>query len=394
MKRTIFLIGSRTGGPLIPLLGLKDELLDADPDLHFIIIGIHGGFEEEASVIEKLQLLYLPEVKGRPTPPDFGKSIPARIFGKIMYPFAFIAFFSILSYSVLKSIMYIKSYKPALILSMSNFLSVPVIWAAVIVNLLSGLLNKITGLFKLSPGKRVKIALHQLDIQNFTVKLTGRFADLLTSGFNNNFQTSKGNYKLVPNPVRYKRFDSINKKIGISNLKNQGIIKGSVRNPLLLIFGGGSGAEFINLWVFNNIKKLTEKFHVIHLTGYLQNTKLDYPVISGYNRHKGLTDLMPSALIASDVVIARAGMSTISELLYLKKNAYLIPIPDSHQEYNALAVKMFFRILHQKNLDNWLSIILEDLNTRFPEYNKVIWDYFSDSNKYQYRNMVLELLSK
>jgi len=46
-------------------------------------------------------------------------------------------------------------------------------------------------------------------------------------------------------------------------------------------------------------------------------------------------DDLPKLMRAADLVITRAGMSTLSELAALGKAAIVIPIPNSHQEENA-----------------------------------------------------------
>lgn len=173
-------------------------------------------------------------------------------------------------------------------------------------------------------------------------------------------------------------------------------MKISTKLPILLIFGGGSGSLFINNWVWENLQVLTENFRVIHLTGLLQNekkiseeafqsnlkndstkqntqnlhSKIDSKKfnlsetskngkeISNYLSIPSLLEEMPMILKLCDLVICRAGLSSISELLYLNKPSFLVPIPYSHQEINAKVVVEFFQILEQKNSQIWLEGIL------------------------------------
>jgi UDP-N-acetylglucosamine--N-acetylmuramyl-(pentapeptide) pyrophosphoryl-undecaprenol N-acetylglucosamine transferase len=51
-----------------------------------------------------------------------------------------------------------------------------------------------------------------------------------------------------------------------------------------------------------------------------------------------LTDEMPEALAAADVVVCRAGMGTITELAALRKPAIVVPLPKSPQLQNARAL--------------------------------------------------------
>ena len=171
--------------------------------------------------------------------------------------------------------------------------------------------------------------------------------------------------------------------------------------PILLIFGGGSGSLFINNWVKENLNTLTQHFRVIHLSGVLQSKKLNQSLnqISRENPNKNFTtdsftssnipnsqknehsenimengkceknlpdyllmesllEEMPLALKLADLVICRAGLSSIGELLYLNKPSFLVPLPDSHQEINAKSVQHFFPILEQKNSSKWLETII------------------------------------
>ena len=59
---------------------------------------------------------------------------------------------------------------------------------------------------------------------------------------------------------------------------------------------------------------------------------------------------MAEALKLADVVVTRAGMSTLTELSYLGKPAIIIPLPDSHQEENAKMFKEAAMVLEQKDL--------------------------------------------
>jgi len=366
---TILLIASRTGGPLIPLLALKDDLIMSNPNLNFIIVGIKGGVEEKLAKQEGIKLVYLPEVK--------------RVYhsNKLQNLVLLIWTMIRLSHSWLLSIIIILKYKPKLILSTSNFLSVPIIWATAFANL-----------FK-SKNSKTKIAIHLLDPQNQTIKLTKNFADLLTTGFESIAKKLGSNAKVVPSPVRHALFDKYtqleakNKMVELELISHQ-----SAQKPIFLIFGGGSGAEFINDWVEQNAEEICKYCTVFHLTGFLREKKVRKSQIQDFYQLEGLTDLMPLVLVASDAVMARAGMSSISELLYLKKPAFLIPIPESHQEQNAALVQNYFQVLNQKDVDQWSGIIQNQFLTKFEYTKNVVWDQYPDKNNQKYISWLLDLL--
>ena len=410
MKDTIFLIGSRTGGPLIPLLGLKDELLAKRPDLDFRILGVRGGFEEKAALSENLPLHFLPEVKGKPSIRILGSSLPARLLGILLLPLSSLWLVLRLAFSTLKAWSYITRFRPALILSMSNFLTVPVVWAAALDNAWQAPLNFLRRLSGRPIRKPVQTALHQLDIQNLTVKLAGPFTRMVSVGFKSfNFRSSDndGARPWVPNPVRYQKFDALDRSGALRALESSELrlLPGksaddpSDTRPLLLVFGGGSGARFINNWVRGNLSELRRHFRILHLSGFLQDDEARDAVESqtepeGYRRVDGLTELMPAALIAADLVICRAGMSTISELIYLRKNAYLVPIPGGHQIHNARAAEPYLATLNQSEVGQWLKVILADTQQNYPRYQAVNWDYYTPESRNLYLELTLKLLDE
>lgn len=399
--QTVFLIGSRTGGPLIPLLGLKDDLEKIVPTLRFVIVGIRGGFEEQAARSEGLPLEILPEVKRRSVSSAFLPS-PLRLPYRLLATIPNTMLLAIrLALSSRKARLLLKKYRPSLILSMSNFLSVPVIWAAAVENQkikFINFFNRLSGRERRAPnGSRrrrpVGIVLHQLDLENLTVKLTAPFVHSRSAGFPAEVPLPGSNTHRFPNPVRYDRFDALDGREAGRLLKESELLPTGSGKPLLLVFGGGSGSAFINNWLRDSLPELSDCFRILHLTGFLQQTDYRPTNRPGYIAVEGLSELMPAALVAADVVLARAGMSTISELLYLRKNAYLIPIPHSHQESNARLFGRYFRLLEQRDVGDWWVRLIADCRTGFPDFERVAWDYYTKENRYVFRNHILELLN-
>ena len=135
--------------------------------------------------------------------------------------------------------------------------------------------------------------------------------------------------------------------------------------PTLLVLGGGTGAEFINNLVTKNLPELVKIIQVVHSTGV---GKLNIPYRQNYHPYEFI-DNMKDAYAAADIVLARAGMSTITELSNLGKVAIIIPMPGTHQEYNAELLRVFaaaFRIrqsnINPEGLIYLVRQILFDLN--------------------------------
>jgi UDP-N-acetylglucosamine--N-acetylmuramyl-(pentapeptide) pyrophosphoryl-undecaprenol N-acetylglucosamine transferase len=117
----------------------------------------------------------------------------------------------------------------------------------------------------------------------------------------------------------------------------------SVGKPVLLVFGGSKGAHSLNLAVINNLRELLENFELIHISG-----DRDWTVVKG-KREQLPVDLaaryhampylheMGAALAAADLVVSRAGASTLGEYPLFGLPAILVPYPYAwrYQKVNA-----------------------------------------------------------
>ena len=95
--------------------------------------------------------------------------------------------------------------------------------------------------------------------------------------------------------------------------------------PVLLVYGGGLGAENINRTVRSVLTDLLKEFQVIHICG---KNKLDnnFQDIMGYRQFEYLNAELANVLACASLVISRAGANSIYELLALKKLHILIPL--------------------------------------------------------------------
>jgi UDP-N-acetylglucosamine--N-acetylmuramyl-(pentapeptide) pyrophosphoryl-undecaprenol N-acetylglucosamine transferase len=118
---------------------------------------------------------------------------------------------------------------------------------------------------------------------------------------------------------------------------------------VLLVFGGSRGARHLNSAMLSLYKRLKEVrgLRVVHIAGPLEveAVRAELKAIDARQRtfwqvHEYI-DAMGDALAAADLVVCRAGATTLAELTALGKAALLVPYPyatEDHQTLNAQAL--------------------------------------------------------
>ena len=152
---------------------------------------------------------------------------------------------------------------------------------------------------------------------------------------------------------------------------------------ILLIFGGSQGARHINQAMVALSAELMKhpKLAVLHLTGRKEYASVASALSSVLDSSRAerwhlvdYCDQMPAAFAASDIVISRAGASSLAELAVAAKPALLIPFPYAtadHQRKNAesLVAAGAAHMILDKDLDSpqfleSLLTLVDDTKTR------------------------------
>jgi UDP-N-acetylglucosamine--N-acetylmuramyl-(pentapeptide) pyrophosphoryl-undecaprenol N-acetylglucosamine transferase len=115
------------------------------------------------------------------------------------------------------------------------------------------------------------------------------------------------------------------------------------RRPVLLVTGASQGARTVNQTVqrvWPEFQRAHPDWQLLHLTGPAdeQATRTAYAAARAPATVLAFTHEMPAALAAADLVVSRAGASTLAELSALGKPSILFPYPyhrDRHQHVNA-----------------------------------------------------------
>ncbi len=114
--------------------------------------------------------------------------------------------------------------------------------------------------------------------------------------------------------------------------------------PTLLVFGGSKGARSINRAIFSVLPELLSEMQIVHITGKLNWSEIDQ-VCKGLTPEQGerfhpypyLDDEMGAAFEAADLVLSRAGASSLGEFPLFGLPAILVPYPYAwrYQKVNA-----------------------------------------------------------
>jgi UDP-N-acetylglucosamine--N-acetylmuramyl-(pentapeptide) pyrophosphoryl-undecaprenol N-acetylglucosamine transferase len=117
----------------------------------------------------------------------------------------------------------------------------------------------------------------------------------------------------------------------------------SGRAPVLLVFGGSKGAHSINLAMLNNLPAVLGKFELIHISGeqdweLVKQAHAQLPADSAARFHAmPYLHEMGAALASADLVVSRAGASSLGEYPLFGLPAVLVPYPHAwrYQKVNA-----------------------------------------------------------
>jgi len=145
--------------------------------------------------------------------------------------------------------------------------------------------------------------------------------------------------------------------------------------PTIVVMGGSQGARRLNQLAAEAAAKLPDDTQVLHIAGALDYERVA-EIVQGREGYKtlGFCDQMPSAYAVADLIIARSGASSLTEISLARLPSILVPFPyaaDDHQTKNAevfsqagAATLIQERDLDAEKLASLASTILLDLPTR------------------------------
>ena len=141
--------------------------------------------------------------------------------------------------------------------------------------------------------------------------------------------------------------------------------------PVLLVFGGSKGARSINTALLAHLPALLERTQIVHLSG-----KLDWEMVQNARNALGQEQAehyrafdylheMGMALAAADLVISRAGASSLGEFPFFGLPALLVPYPYAwrYQKVNAeyMSERGAALLVRDEDLDAQIFPLVDDL---------------------------------
>jgi UDP-N-acetylglucosamine--N-acetylmuramyl-(pentapeptide) pyrophosphoryl-undecaprenol N-acetylglucosamine transferase len=326
----MIIAGGGTGGHLFPGIAIAEEFLQRDSANRVLFIGTERGLEKKllGGLGFPLRTLKVEGLHGRG---------PVRIMASLLkIPGSLLASFRIL-----------RAFQPAVVVGVGGYASGPAVLAASLM------------------GLKTAIA-EQNAFPGLTNRILGRFAHRIFVTFSASARWfPAGRTRITGNPIR----------AAFLAKKPEGE-KGDPRFTLL-IFGGSQGAHAINRSVMDALDvlgHLKDQIRFIHQTG-----EKDRETVAGAYRERGFTAEVSSFILdmaaayrAADLLLCRAGATSIAEITAGGKAAVLIPFPfavNNHQTQNAelLARAGAAEMIPEKELDGRrLAAVIERL-CRHPE---------------------------
>jgi len=229
----------------------------------------------------------------------------------------------------------------------------------------------------------VPLLMHQQDVPpNLSNRLIAPLATQISVAFADSvpyFPVRKTLY--LGNPVRQEILDVC--QITPQQARNQLGFEPSI--PLLLVTGGSQGARYLNQVVVRALPELLKDCQVLQISGnklFTETQALSDEVLANvdtvdkqrYRLVPYMSDEMPTALQAAELVICRAGAATLSELAVLGKPSILVPLPPaiggSPQEINAetFGKKQAAEVIRNADLEPELLVERVKHITTLPAY--------------------------
>ncbi|HEY9152454.1 MAG TPA: undecaprenyldiphospho-muramoylpentapeptide beta-N-acetylglucosaminyltransferase [Anaerolineales bacterium] len=316
-----------TGGGVYPALAVHNALVSSAFDTETMWIGGEGGMEEELVKRANIPFQAIPAAGLHGIGP---RALPRNTIT--------------LARGIRASAKVLREFKPDVLFFTGGYVAGPMAFA----------------------GRKIPTLLYVPDIEpGLALKSLARFADVITVTAPDSQKYFSKKVVVTGYPLRA-NLATWNKQ------KARAALNLDDELPVLFVFGGSKGARSINEAIVPQLPTLLEQAQIVHISG-----QLDWEVVQ--NARTGLTsehrkryhafpylhEEMGAALASADLVISRAGASTLGEFPFFGLPAILIPYPHAwrYQKVNAdyLAERGAAVIVKDEMLKKELLLVIKDL---------------------------------
>lgn len=324
-----------TGGHIYPALAIINKIKREEPDSEFLYIGTHNRMEKD--IVPKLNIPYEGiEITGFKRKLTLDNVKTVINFLKAKKP----------------CIKLVREFKPDVVIGCGGYVTVPVILA----------------------GKKLgyKTFIHeQNSVVGLSNKYLSKYADKIGVSFESTLsEFPKNKVVLTGNPCSEKAIATKSADLSEYGLTND--------KKLVLIVMGSLGSKTINDKMIDYVYAFRNKsYQVIYVTGNGYYDKVKNRVFPDNVKVVPFIQNLPAVMKCADLMVSRAGASTISEITALGIPTVFIPSPyvtNNHQYKNAmdLVKKDAALILEENNLtkNNFIKTV-DDILDNDDEYNKI-----------------------
>lgn len=378
----ILAVGGGSGGHVTPVVAVIRDLIDKHPDAQIRFWCdfkfAHNAKSLVGSIDKKIEVTRIFSGKLR-------RYHHISLLRHLLWPKLILLnirdLFSVLV-GIIQSLFLLIVWRPDVIFAKGGYVCLPVGIAARILN--------------------IPLVIHDSDAHpGLTNRILSKWAKYIATGAPldyYNYPKNKASYVGIPISSDFHPFNSEEQ---IEAKKKWGI---AISKPLLVVTGGGLGAQRINNAVTDQLEHLLKDYSVVLLSGSGQYDELR-SLTPANNREFQLypfvSEDMASLLGAADLVVARAGATTILELAALAKPTILVPnakLSGGHQLKNAKVYKdaEAVEILNDDALEQHPELIVEAVDKIFRDkkYMLEMSKNFSQFAKPNASKEVAELIIK
>lgn len=291
---TVVIAGGGTGGHLYPGLAVARALVARVPEARVSFAGTARGLEARVVPLEgfPLDLIRSAGLKG--------KSVVMRLRGAALLPVGLLDAWRLLS-----------ARRPHVVVGVGGYSSGPVV-------LLAALRGTAT------------MVLEQNAVPGLANRWLAPFVGAAAVTYDGTLPHFRGKGFVAGNPVRPEFVCASDAPRGS-------------HPPRVLVIGGSQGAHALNVAITAAAPELVRRcpdIEIVHQTGHRDQewVREQYRAAGIPARAVVFLDAVAAEMIAADVVVSRAGATTLAELAALGRPAILVPLPtatDDHQRHNA-----------------------------------------------------------